>query len=310
MLSQEKSCKEIQGGVPMFAAGTVSNQVRRMAMESEWQSKKNDLGKGRKKEKELTQEEVMLKQFQDEADQIRENRIPMAIDAKIEAGEKLTSEEIEYLKKNNPEALKEYEQIQAEREAYEKKLKNCKSKEEVERLKMTKMGEFLSQAKTIANDPYIPKSQKCGLLKKILKRAAGVEKEHLKFVRSSAYASLPDEEDEEKKKRRQDRDNDIKEENGRETPPLDVFTDENKDALFEIKRMILHNASEVSNTGAPEIGNEVDYQAGDYTVGMGSGNEVDYQSGNYAVGTGSGNEAVNYSVGTGSGSVSGIDAHA
>ena len=44
-------------------------------------------------------------------------------------------------------------EIKREREAYKHALKNCKTKDEVERLNTNKMNQFLSQAKTISSNP-------------------------------------------------------------------------------------------------------------------------------------------------------------
>lgn len=185
----------------MIIAGTIKNSVNRAAMESKWEQKKQNLNK---RSGDMTAEERILQSFQEQIDSIRENRKPNEIDAKLQAGGKLTPEEIEYLKRNNPQALKEYEEIQRERESYRKQLKRCKSKEEVEKLKMTKMGQYLSATKKIMNDPHISKAQKLQMLKKIIKETSAIEKEQVKFLQSSKYATLPDDEKEAKKKGRTD----------------------------------------------------------------------------------------------------------
>ena len=102
----------------MIIAGTIRNSVSLAALDSKWQQKKQDISKGSKED--LTAEERVLQRFQEQADSIRENRKSTDIDSKLQAGGKLTAEEIEYLKKNDPEALKEYEEVQRERESYKK----------------------------------------------------------------------------------------------------------------------------------------------------------------------------------------------
>ncbi len=137
----------------MIIAGTIRNSVSLASLESKWQQKKQDMSKGSKEN--LTAEERELQRLQEQADSIREGKKSTDIDTKLQAGGELTAEEIEYLKKNDPEALKEYEEVKRERESYKKQLKECKSKEEVEKLKMTKMGHYMAEAKEITNDPYI-----------------------------------------------------------------------------------------------------------------------------------------------------------
>ena len=218
----------------MIIAGTIRNSVSLAALDSKWQQKKQDISKGSKED--LTTEERVLQRFQEQADSIREGKKPADIDAKLQAGGKLTAEEIEYLKKNDPEALKEYEEVQRERESYKKQLKNCKSKEEVEKLKMTKMGHYMAEAKEITNDPYIPKAQKYKLMKKMLKKTSAVETEQEKFLQSLKYAKLPEEEKEARKKEHIDDEAQQEEKEG--TALSDVsLSEETEDALEEIKRM-------------------------------------------------------------------------
>lgn len=182
----------------MIIAGTIKNSVKLAVMDSKWQQKKQSAGKS--SQKDLTEEERQLQDLQEQAESIREGKKPAGIYAKLEAGGKLTAEEIEYLKKNDPEALKKYEEVLRERKSYKEQLKNCKSKEEVEKLKMTKMGNFMAQAKQITNDPYIPKNQKYKLMKELLMKANAVEEEHIAFTKSLKYAELPDTEKEAREK--------------------------------------------------------------------------------------------------------------
>ena len=215
----------------MIIAGTIRNSVSLASLESKWQQKKQGISKGNKEN--LTAEERELQRFQEQADNIRESKKSTDIDTKLQAGGELTAEEIEYLKKNDPEALKEYKEVKRERESYKKQLKNCKSKEEVEKLKMTKMGHYMAEAKEITNDPYIPKAKKYELMQKMLKKTSAIEAEQEKFLQSSRYAKLPDEEKEARKKEHMDA-----EAQQEGTTLSDVsLSGEAVDALEEIKRM-------------------------------------------------------------------------
>ncbi|GFI45654.1 hypothetical protein IMSAGC019_00966 [Lachnospiraceae bacterium] len=215
----------------MIIAGTIRNSVSLASLESKWQQKKQGISKGNKEN--LTAEERELQRFQEQADNIRESKKSTDIDTKLQAGGELTAEEIEYLKKNDPDALKEYEEVQRERASYKKQLKDCKSKEEVEKLKMTKMGHYMAEAKEITNDPYIPKAKKYELMQKMLKKTSAIEAEQEKFLQSSRYAKLPDEEKEARKKEHMDA-----EAQQEGTTLSDVsLSGEAVDALEEIKRM-------------------------------------------------------------------------
>lgn len=124
--------------MPVF--GTIKNSVRLFMMDQKWQTKKQEINKGNMKA--LSAEELQIQHFKEQMQEIRESKKPAQLDAKLSSGAKLTPEEIEYLRRHAPEALKEYEKLQQERENYKKQLRNCKSKEEVDRLKVAKMGEI------------------------------------------------------------------------------------------------------------------------------------------------------------------------
>lgn len=176
-------------------AGTIKRSVRMAALDQKWQQKKNSFGQDKKKLTEMTAEERQLQDFGEQAEQMRKSQKHANIDAKLAAGEELTPEEIEYLRQNNPQALKDYEDTQKERENYKRALRNCRTKEEVERLKYTKMGQFMAEAKKISSNACIPKGKKVSLLKRILQQATAVEDEHKEFLKTSRYASLPTEEE-------------------------------------------------------------------------------------------------------------------
>ena len=176
-------------------AGTIKRSVRMAALDQKWQQKKNSFGQDKKKLTEMTAEERQLQDFREQAEQMRKSQKHANIDAKLAAGEELTPEEIEYLRQNNPQALKDYEDTQRERENYKRALRNCRTKEEVERLKYTKMGQFMAEAKKISSNACIPKGKKVTLLKRILQQATAVEDEHKEFLKTSRYAGLPTEEE-------------------------------------------------------------------------------------------------------------------
>lgn len=176
-------------------AGTIKRSVRMAALDQKWQQKKNSFGQDKKKLTEMTAEERQLQDFREQAEQMRKSQKHANIDAKLAAGEELTPEEIEYLRQNNPQALKDYEDTQRERENYKRALRNCRTKEEVERLKYTKMGQFMAETKKISSNACIPKGKKVALLKRILQQATAVEDEHKEFLKTSRYASLPTEEE-------------------------------------------------------------------------------------------------------------------
>lgn len=172
--------------------GRIHDTVKLAGLTAKWEQKKQNIGK---KQKEMTPEERQLEQFKEQMKDIRKSNETNAITSKIHSGEKLTPEEIEYLRKENPQALQAYEEIQKEKENYKNQLKNCKTKEDVEKLKQQKLGEFMAAAKKADSSPYIPKEQKLAIFAKILAKIMVVEEAHYEFTKSLAYQSLPTEEE-------------------------------------------------------------------------------------------------------------------
>lgn len=180
-----------QGGFLMILlpiTGTIRNTVKMAEMDNKWQERKKNLGKNS-----LQQVDPLIQRYQEDLKRMRENSVMASIDAKLKSGAQLTSKEIEYLKKNNPTAYQEYMEMCAEKEAYKRQLRSCKTKDDVQKLKINKMGSFLAEAKSVMNNPNIPKGSKVGLLEKILKKVMGIQSEHMKFVQSSQYGELPTE---------------------------------------------------------------------------------------------------------------------
>ncbi len=188
-------------------SGTVQNMAALANMDNKWKLKKKELGKKEFAEMDPVSRQIAL--YEEDLAKMRESRQKEDINNKLKVGEGLTPEEIDYLKKTDPKAYKEYQELQQEKEAYEKKLKSCDTKEDVEELKLNTMGQFMAAAKQVASNPNIPKGKKKELMERILKKVMGVQKKHIEFVVSGRYQSLPTEEEEaEKKKQKRVQEND------------------------------------------------------------------------------------------------------
>ncbi len=177
-------------------SGTVKNAVRLQVLNNKWQQKK-DSGKLTKDERNArenwTKEDYLIQDIKEQAEQNRKAEHDTRIDNKIMAGGTLTPDEEKYLEQNNPEALKKYKEIKAEKKLYEEKLKKCRTKEEVERVKLNTMGEYASALKKVVNDPLIPKSEKLAKAREMLAKTNNVQNVHISFVNSSEYEELPTE---------------------------------------------------------------------------------------------------------------------
>ncbi len=174
-------------------SGTIRSTVKLAVMDDKWQQKKKSGKLWEKQDLDPVAKQVL--RFKEDLEQMRESQKMADISAKVKAGSALTSEEVEYLQRNNPAMYKEYVEIKNEKEAYKRELENCRTKDDVEELKLNKMGSLLAEAKSVMNNPYIPKAKKLGLMEKILMKTMGIQSVHMDFVKSAKYLSLPTEEE-------------------------------------------------------------------------------------------------------------------
>lgn len=179
-------------------------------LNNKWMQKKesgNVLSKQELNERSTwTSEQFMIADFQDQLEHNREAEKRQKIDNKIMSGGSLSPEEISYLEKNDPAALKKYRETKEEKESYKEKLRQCKTKEEVDRVKLQKLGELESSLSSVVNDATIPKSAKLAKAQEILAKTNNIETAHLEFVKSAEYQSMPMEEE---KKEQEAADNEI-----------------------------------------------------------------------------------------------------
>lgn len=196
----------------MILSGTIASTVQLQMLNNKWMQKKesgNVLSKQELNERSTwTSEQFMIADFQDQLEHNREAEKRQKIDNKIMSGGSLSPEEISYLEKNDPVALKKYRETKEEKESYKEKLRQCKTKEEVDRVKLQKLGELESSLSSI-NDPAIPKSAKLAKAQEILAKTNNIEAAHLEFVKSADYQSMPTDEE---KKEQDAADNDISDE--------------------------------------------------------------------------------------------------
>lgn len=210
--------------------GTILNTVKLQVLNNEWQQKKNNIN-DKKSASEMTQEERMLADFQAQIDRERESNSHADIYNKLKSGGKLTPEEEAYLEENDPEALKKYREDQAEKEAYERELKNCKTKDQVDRVKMNKLSNFAVQAKKISTNPYIPIEKKLELMNQLNDKLCRVNKAHMDFLDSQKYRDMPTEKElaDERKEETDKSQESIKEVSKEYATETDKDEDEEKD---------------------------------------------------------------------------------
>jgi hypothetical protein len=184
----------------MIIAGTVASTVKLLTLNSKWQAKKDSgevLSKEERNERANWTENDWLKHnFQEQIEQNREASKNTDIRNKIMYGGTITPDEEKYLEQNDPSMLQKYKQIKEEKKAYEEKLKNCKTKDDVQKLKTLTLGEYAASLKKVENDPCIPLSEKLAKAQETLAKTRSLQKVELKFMKTAEYANLPTEAEE------------------------------------------------------------------------------------------------------------------
>lgn len=177
----------------LMISGSIRQSVKMATMNALIEEKKT---KGFvEKQRQMSPEERMIEQFKEQAAQEKEAEYTNGIANKVMSGKNLSAEEIEYLQQKNPELLKKYREMQEEKKSYERQLRNCKTKEEVERVRVNKINGYLAQAKSISHNAVIPKGEKKAMLEEIMARLINMEKVHAKFVKSEQYRKMPREQE-------------------------------------------------------------------------------------------------------------------
>ena len=179
--------------------GSVTSYMKSMELETKFKKKKaeGDLGSQSRKKTELEikneqfKAEYMRRQEENEDD----DKMLTDINNKIAVDQELTPEELRYLQNKNPSLYQKVKNIENEKKQYEKDLKNCKTKEEVERLKMNKVSSALSAIKSAESDPNLPESAKLAVAQGELRRMNALNKILAKFVERGEYDKLPAEQE-------------------------------------------------------------------------------------------------------------------
>ena len=248
----------------MILSGTIASTVQLQMLNNKWMQKKesgNVLSKQELNERSTwTSEQFMIADFQDQLEHNRETQKRQKIDNKIMSGGSLSPEEISYLEKNDPVALKKYRETKEDKESYKEKLRQCKTKEEVDRVKLQKLGELESSLSSVVNDPTIPKSAKLAKAQEILAKTNNIEAAHLEFVKSADYQSMPTDDE---KKEQDAADNDISD----EITDSYVLAEVGSDSAPEEKRDKGEEA-EIDDDETPLAGQQVQSRRCDFHRGI------------------------------------------
>ena len=130
----------------LWSIGSANRYAKNMARRTQWNLKKQS-GDFAGHKKSLGDYVNMTKASsvlpQDETDHKMS-----AIMAKAQAGKKLSPDDWEYLKQKNPTLYEKLRQAEEEQENYEKALRRCKTRDEAQRLHVSKLADIMTAAKS------------------------------------------------------------------------------------------------------------------------------------------------------------------
>ena len=173
--------------------GTLYEAGKMMTLQNKWEQKKSTGNVLKKEKKELTPEERQLQDYREQLEETKKGNEYSALYSKIQSGQKLSPAEEDKLKEKDMKSYLEYKANQAEQEAYEERLKRCRTKDEAQCLQTAKMQGNLSKMKNIENDPYISDAEKLKMARVIQGDTTATAKIYQEFTQSEEYEKMPTE---------------------------------------------------------------------------------------------------------------------
>lgn len=180
----------------MMMISSLNTYTQNMKMQMKWEQKRTEGNYSSDGSTSLTKElqsESESSSIAAMTDNRSHQSIMREIQAKLNAGKQLSSSELEYLKKYDPETYQHAKSVEMERKAYEQRLKNCKTKEEVQMLKASQMASSLDRVRDINNNPNISGGEKLKLTLQEHQKVSSITDSTKEFTESKEYSQLPTE---------------------------------------------------------------------------------------------------------------------
>lgn len=114
-----------------------------------------------------------------------------SIKFKLYNGGKLSESERKYLQQKDPGAYSKLQQSEQEQKAYEARLRQCRTKEEAQRLRMAYLGTSMARLKEVEHDSSISSERKLEIFAQEKQRCDMIAKSSHEFVRRGDYNALP-----------------------------------------------------------------------------------------------------------------------
>lgn len=175
--------------------GSLSCYMKNMKLETKWKQKKKSgdfQSESKKTELQRKNEQFKAQYYRQQAENPEDETLK-AINNKIAAGTELSSTEMRYLQSKNPMLYQKLKNDEQQEKVFEKELKECKTKDEVEKLKFNNVSKAMSTIGAVKSNPNIPEGTKLAVAESEMKKLQKLDKIAAKFVKSGDYAKLPTE---------------------------------------------------------------------------------------------------------------------
>ena len=173
----------------MMLMGSLNTYTKQLKLQTQFHLKqaKGELGAHK------TLEQYLGEAAEDAGEKNGSDDTLRSIHQKLDAGAKLTAQERRYLQSKDPEAYAKLEASEREQKAFEQKLRQCRTKEEAQRLKMTYLNTSLVVVKAVENNSNISQAKKLEIMTQEKRRCDKLEQSAREFVRRGDYERLPTE---------------------------------------------------------------------------------------------------------------------
>lgn len=182
----------------MLTIGSIQSYAKSMQLLQKWELKKKGVKDTESLFDGLTSSGELKREQEREEKAARVGSLTM----KVNLGQSLTTEELDYLKEHSPLLYKSATMAEKERKDYAEELKRCKTKDEVQEAngrRITLLASSVSAARS-GGGGYA--AQQSGI--NATARIAAVQREHVKFVQGPRYKKLPWRYEKKKKEERED----------------------------------------------------------------------------------------------------------
>ncbi|MCM1577187.1 MAG: hypothetical protein NC078_00110 [Ruminococcus sp.] len=178
----------------IMTIGSVNSYLMNMNMETKWRTKRANGDYSADGTKTVSQwaEEQKKKADENTKETGKKNDTTLnAINSKLSRGGRLTPAEKQYLRLKDAAAYSRVQRIEAAQRDFENRLRQCKTKDEVRRLKMAYAASALGNVNSIKNNPHITEETKSSLISEQQQQSSAIERAHNDFVKSGAFSALP-----------------------------------------------------------------------------------------------------------------------